>query len=618
MNLSAQSISLEKVGEQYVLNSGDNFSGQKDYKINKELQKLNFTNGQANLPASLKESKFIYIKEADKNVGKLYNTTGDKLRNIPLWLSLIPPLIAIFLALIIKEVLISLFIGIWSGVFILYGFSLKGFFSSLFTTLDTYVVDALADKDHLSIIVFSMLIGGMVAIVSRNGGMRGIVDSLSKYANSHKNAQLVTWAMGLAIFFDDYANTLVVGNTMRPITDKFKVSREKLAYIVDSTAAPIAAIAFVTTWIGAELGYISDALVQLNIDTTAYSVFLSSLGYSFYPVFTIFFVLFLIVMKKDYGPMYKAERRAIETGAVYETNTNRGEDEVDNALEEFDPVPNAKPRWYNALIPVAVVVIGTIIGLLYTGWDTELWNSGKGFLGRMSDIIGNSNSYAALLWSSISAVIAAIALTLGGRIMSVGDTMETLADGFKTMLPAILILVLAWALGQVTKDLYTADFLTGLLDGFLAPKWIPAVTFIMAAMIAFSTGSSWSTMAILYPLMLPATWNIAASAGLPPEMIMPIFHSVTACVLAGSVLGDHCSPISDTTILSSLASSCNHLDHVKTQLPYAATVGGVSILMTVLSMFIPLPGVTKIIWFILGLAVLWAVVKFVGKKTMAE
>ncbi len=596
-------------------------NGPHEIKINGEVQAFNFSQGISNNSAEklLKSDdgtkSFFYAQPKDRPgiLNRVHSKDGKlSFSKIPLWMSIIPPLVAIILALLLKEVLISLFVGIWAGAFILNGFTFSGIFSSLFTVIEKYIVNALADKDHLSVVIFSMLIGGMVAIISRNGGMKGVVNKLARFANNARNTQFVTWFLGVAIFFDDYANTLIVGNTMRPVTDRFRISREKLAYIVDCTAAPIAAVAFVTTWIGAELGYISGAVEKLGIEESAYSMFLNSLSYSFYPVLTLAFVLFLIFTNKDYGPMHKAESRARIKGELYDQSTDRGEGEVDNSLEELEPVEGIPHLWYNALIPVMVVIIGTIIGLFYTGHNADTWaNPELGLLGKLSEVIGNSNSYAALLWSSISAVIVAIILSVGGRLLTLKGVMETFTDGLKTMLPAILILILAWSLGKITQDLYTADFLTDMLDGFLSPYWIPAVTFILAGLIAFSTGSSWSTMAILYPLILPATWSIANTAGLEITEIMPIFYNVISCVLAGAVFGDHCSPISDTTILSSLASSCNHIDHVRTQMPYALTVGGVSILLCILSMQISLP---SIIWFILGFVLLFGILMLLGKK----
>ncbi len=544
--------------------------------------------------------KFLSFSEAPE--------TGVQKSKIPLWLSILPPLVAIIMALIFKEVLISLFVGIWVGAFILAGSSLRGLGSSFFEVLEKYIINALSDTDHLSVIVFSMLIGGMVSIISKNGGMAGVVEGLSRFAKSAKSSQLVTWFLGIAIFFDDYANTLIVGSTARSLTDRYRVSREKLAYIVDSTAAPVAAVALITTWIGAELGYISDAAAAIGIEESAYSIFLNSLTYSFYPFYALLFILLLVLLKRDYGPMLKAELRAREKGKLFNVSSETDSSELE--LDELEPIKGVPLRAYNAIIPVATVIITTIIGLVYTGYSADDWSAEEGFFTNLSTVIGNSNSYAALLWSSLLGVLVATLLSVGGRIMGLKACMDSMLNGFKTMMPAMVILILAWSLAQVTKDLHTADFLTSLMEGRLQPRLLPMITFIFAGLIAFSTGSSWSTMAILYPLILPATWQVCSSAGLDPDLTMAIFYNVTSCVLAGSVFGDHCSPISDTTILSSLASSCNHLDHVRTQLPYALTVGLVSILMGTLSIYISLP---TIVHFLIGGVLLFGIVMMFGK-----
>lgn len=286
-------------------------SGLGQIKINGSEHKLTFVNGKSAIEEeNLKLNGLNFFKSTTNQhlafVRQDQDTKALSFKNIPLWLSIIPPLLAIIIALVFKEVILALFIGIWSGSFIAGGFSLAslgGLISSFFKVLTTYIVGALADADHLSVILFSLLIGGMVALISKNGGMQGVVNSLSKYARSPRSAQFITWLMGIAIFFDDYANTLIVGNTMRSVTDKFKISREKLAYIVDSTAAPVSAIAFITTWIGAELGYIDDGIAKigLEMDVTPYAIFLSSLKYSFYPILTIIFILIIVHQKKDFA-----------------------------------------------------------------------------------------------------------------------------------------------------------------------------------------------------------------------------------------------------------------------------------------------------------------------------
>ncbi|CAH1001736.1 hypothetical protein LEM8419_02642 [Neolewinella maritima] len=559
------------------------------------------------------------------------NPGPDRLRYVPLWLSILPPLIAIGLALLFKEVIISLFAGIWVGAFIAGGFRFEfflGVIKSLLTTIDTYIINSLNDAGHLSVLVFSLMIGGMVAIISRNGGMAGVVHRMTKYATNPRRGQFVTWLLGVAIFFDDYANTLIVGNTMRSVTDRFRISREKLAYIVDSTAAPVASVAFITTWIGAELGYIGDGIEQVEhfAGTTPYAIFIESLKYSYYPVLTLAFILFLIFQRKDYGPMWRAEDRARTTGQVKAISANEA---AVSEQEDLDPVPGAPLRARNAAIPVAVVILMTIIGLLNTGLESlagnmdvpmstndwgAVWGALDGnFFGKLGLTIGAADSYVALLWASMSGVLVAIALTVGQRIMNIEQTIGSLTAGFKAMFSAVMILTLAWALALTTEELHTATFLVELLGSALNPYFIQPVIFVLAALVSFSTGSSWSTMAILYPIAIPLTWSVAMFSGWDEPEAAGLLYNVISTVLAASVLGDHCSPISDTTILSSLASDCNHIDHVRTQLPYALTVGSVAMACGFLSTLLGGGWTVCLSLMAGGLVLLFFVVKFVGR-----
>ena len=573
-----------------------------------------------------------------------FKTMGKRPSIIPLWMSILPPLIAIFLALIFKEVIFSLMSGIFIGSAIMgvYAEGFVGIFTGFFKIIDTYLLNALNDSGHLSVILFSLIIGGIVAVISRNGGMQGIVNSISRFANTARNGQLATWALGIAIFFDDYANTLVVGNTMRAVTDKLKVSREKLAYIVDSTAAPVSAIAFVTTWIGAELNYISGGLDNINakgveISDGPYSIFLNSLQYSFYPILTLFFIFYLVYRGKDYGPMLKAERRA-RKGEIINPEANTGDL---TELKDLEPEVGTEPKGYNAVIPVLVIVFGTLLGLLYTGFESvsatlvaehglvidgwsDSWanlglmdGSPEGFGQKIGTIIGEADSYAALLWASLASLFIAMILTMVQQIMGLKKSVETVIKGFKTMMPALMILVLAWALAAVTDEMHTAEYLTQIMGSHIPPWVVPALTFVLSAFVAFSTGSSWSTMALVYPLVLPAVWGLCQS----PEYAythgdsMLIFYNTVSAVLAGSVLGDHCSPISDTTILSSLASGCNHIDHVRTQIPYALTVGAIAVLCGTIPSAL---GMNPLIGMAVGIGAVILVIELLGKKVKSK
>jgi len=622
-------------------------TNQASLMINGEPIAFDLVDGRGAWQRTFDEQGELLLLKNRANQYKLYHVAktnrGLRLRHIPMWLTIVPPLIAIMLALIFREVIVSLFVGVWAGAFIAGGMRVESFYYfalSFLGVVEKYVIAALNDGGHLAIIIFSMLIGGMVAIISRNGGMAGVVQSLSRYARSPKSAQAITWLLGVAIFFDDYANTLIVGNTMRSVTDRFRISREKLAYIVDSTAAPVAAVAFITTWIGAELGYIDDGISTLqnyNGPTTPYALFIGSLKYSFYPILTLIFILFIIFTGRDFGKMYKAEERSRKLGHVSRKSIT---EEIINDTEDLNPVKNAPFNWWNAVIPVSAVILVTIYGLIDTGidityaelvdqgitldgsgWSTVWANIGAvldgespGFFRKIGKLIGNADSYTALLWASLTGVFLAILLTIAGKIMRLEDTITTMITGFKTMLPALLILTLAWSLAATTEELHTATYLTGAIKESINPYFMPMIIFVLSASIAFSTGSSWSTMAILYPIAIPTTWAVCQAQGFDPEISYQLLLNVIAVVLAASVLGDHCSPISDTTILSSLASGCNHIDHVRTQLPYALTVGSFAFINSGLSTFLGSGALVSFILLLVSLILLYLIVIRVGKK----
>ena len=565
--------------------------------INDSLYVLQFVNGRANFEYKFNKKEIFTIEIDDFVYTKAVNP-------IPLWMSILPPLLAILMALVFREVYSALFFGLLVGTTIIYYFQgtffVSAIFQGLFAIVDTYLIKSLSNSGHLSIIIFSMLIGGMVNLITVNGGMKGVVQKLSKYANSPKSGQIITWFLGILIFFDDYANTLVVGNTMRPVTDRLRISREKLAYIVDSTAAPVASLALITTWIGVELSYIQDGIDKIGLSESAYSVFINSLDTRFYLIFTLIFILIIIFKNRDFGPMLKAEQNARKNGLS--TDSKR----LSSQNNEIKVSNKIKARWYNAVIPVLVIIFGTIISLIYTGRKVA------GPEADLMEIIAAADSYKALLWSSILGALSAIILSVSQKILKLRIAVESLVNGFRTMLPAIIILVLAWSLALITEELHTSDFIAYCLSYIdISPFLLPAITFIFSALIAFSTGSSWGTMAILYPMILPAGWALSIEYGLDHDQSIAIFYNIVSSILAGSVFGDHCSPISDTTILSSLASSCNHIEHVRTQLPYALTVGFVSVFIgTIPSAY----GVSSWIVFPIGIIVMYIIIRVFGKK----
>jgi Na+/H+ antiporter NhaC len=524
---------------------------------------------------------------------------------LPGWVSIMPALFAILIALVFRQVIPAIFSGVWLGAWLSYGFSWAGFWHGLLDSVQVYVLSALSDTGHLSVLIFSLMIGGLIGIVSANGGTVGIVERIVGFANSPRRGQVTAGFLGLAIFFDDYANTLVVGNTMRPVTDRLRISREKLAYIVDSTAAPVAALALVTTWIGYEVGLIDAAVRSIEgYDEAAYSVFLSSVFYSFYPILAIVFVFGVALMRRDFGPMYRAERRAMEEGLLLRPGAEVG---MSEAEAEAMKAKEGKPRRaINAVIPVGVLVFGTLIGIYVTGVSAS--EPGASF----RDVIGNGDSYKSLVWASLLGVMVAALLSVVQRILTLGEVVEAWYTGLKALMFAAIILVLAWSLSAVNETLHTGAYLASVLGEHLSPHLLPAAVFVLSAITAFATGTSWGVMGIVMPLTVPLAWAIMEINGLTEDPTnMHIFYSSVSAVLAGAVWGDHCSPISDTTILSSMASGCDHVDHVRTQLPYALSVGVVGLLVGTIPV-----GFGLYDWWVglvVGGVVLLAMLRFLGK-----
>jgi Na+/H+ antiporter NhaC len=532
----------------------------------------------------------------------------------PGWLSLLPPLLAIALALLTREVILSLFAGVWLGAVFVAGYNpLVGTAGSL-----DYLVNALIDPDHMAIVVFSLLLGGLVGVMAKSGGTHGVVEILERLATTRTRGQFITWISAVFIFFDDYANTLIRGNALRPMTDRLQISREKLAYIVDSTAAPLAVSAVITTWIGFQITQVRDALGTIAGQTAdpelaaqlqagsdnAFLIVLHSIPYLFYPILALFFVLMIIVMRRDFGPMYHAERRAysgeglIRPGAV---------PAADPTAENLSPPEDKPHRWYNAVVPV-LVVVGVAMAAL---WGTGAAGLEPGEQRTLVNVIGEANPFAALLWASFAGCAVAIAMVVFQGILSVQNALQAWVGGMQSMLMAVLILALAWGLGGVTGDLGTGPYLASLLQDTLPLAILPGLVFVVAALTAFSTGTSWGTMAILFPVVIPLAVAMGAGVGFAGGEHYPILLGTVSSVMAGAVFGDHSSPISDTTVLSSMASACDLVDHVRTQLPYALVVAVVA--MFVGELPAAMEWIHPLVAMGVGLAILWGVLKIWGK-----
>jgi Na+/H+ antiporter NhaC len=514
--------------------------------------------------------------------------------------SLLPPLLAITLALIVREVIASLIAGVWLGTTMLADGNLAAGYLRL---VDTSIRGALTDSDHVSIIVFSMLLGGMVGVMSRSGGTYGVVEALEGLVTNRRRAQLATWAMGVLIFFDDYSNTLIVGNSMRPVTDRHRISREKLAYLVDSTAAPVACVAVFSSWIGYQVSLVGDALTSVGSDLNPISVFIRSIPFAFYPLFALTLTFVVAASRRDWGPMLSAERRALG-GALTSESAQPLADYEDGGLA---PDPDTPRYWWNAAVPVLLVVVTTVAGLYVSG-SVALGDRGvKG--ASLREVVDASDPFTVLLWASLCGVTAAILLAVVQGVLDLRGALEAMVAGFKSMLAAVVVLVLAWSLGKVCVDLGTADFLVAVVGPAVPAALLPAAVFLVAAGVSFATGTSWGTMAILTPLAVPVVLHNSSST---PAMVA----ATVSAILGGAVFGDHCSPISDTTIMSSMASSCDHVDHVRTQLPYALFGAAIAVLIGYLPTMVL--GVPPWMALVMGLAAIVLAVRFIARPIREE
>ncbi|AQW85414.1 Na+/H+ antiporter [Campylobacter pinnipediorum subsp. caledonicus] len=529
--------------------------------------------------------------------------------------TLLPPLIAIVLAFITKDVILSLFIGVFSGTFLINIINENIFLALIkgFSDIVARIVASMADSWNAGIMLQVLCIGGVVALVTKMGGTKALALWLSKKAKTGISAQISTWFMGILIFFDDYANALIVGPIMRPITDKFKVSREKLAFIIDATAAPIAGIAIISTWVGLEISLIKDGYNLIGVkEINSYGVFIETIPYRFYNIFMLFFIICTAFMAREYGPMLTAERRA-RNGEIHYGKININDVE-DKTLEAKDGI---KLQSSNAIVPIMVLIIGAFVSFYFSGLgalEGEVLKSAQEnpfSFNTFRETFGAADASVALFQSALFASIVAIFMGVWRKIFGVKEAIETWVKGWKTMIITIVILLLAWSLSSTIKELGTSKYLVELLSD-TTPKFIlPTAIFILGSFISFSTGTSYGTMGILMPLAIPLANAVGISSGLEGQELYSYTIISISAVLTGAIFGDHCSPISDTTILSSMGAGCSHIDHVSTQIVYAVSVGIIAIVIG----YIPVAlGISVWVSLVLGLIATWSLVRFVGKK----
>ncbi|REJ66923.1 MAG: Na+/H+ antiporter NhaC family protein [Planctomycetota bacterium] len=511
--------------------------------------------------------------------------------------SLVPPLLAVGLAILTRRVVLSLLLAVVSGCAIL---AFVGQEVGILPTLFRFLWNALPGNfDRLLVMSFSLFMGAMIGVVHKSGGMRGLVELLQPLAKDRRRGQLTGWLLGMIIFFDDYANTLLIGQTMRSVTDRLRISREKLAYIVDSTAAPIAGVSLLSTWVATEINLIDEnyRLAYTATDFDSVTVFLLTVPTRFYPIWAFLFVMLVAASRRDFGPMLEAERRAVggDVGSA---------DAAIEASPALTPAAGTKGRWYLAVVPI-VVMIGVVVGTI------TLW--------------GSDSIYYALLYGSGSGYFTALVMVLPTQLVNLRDAAAASLSGARVMLLALSILWLAWALSDLTKKpidtelkqepatarLATAEYISAQMDRVDVPAgWMPTAIFLLAAVISFCTGTSWGTMYILMPLAIQVTHQVLGGANGSVSPHDPIMLASVGSVLGGSIFGDHCSPLSDTTILSSRSSGCHHMAHVYTQLPYALLVGLVSIVFGTLPAAY---GVSAWLLLPVGLIVLWLALRLLGR-----
>ncbi|AOR22287.1 Na+/H+ antiporter NhaC family protein [Clostridium taeniosporum] len=525
------------------------------------------------------------------------------------WFTILPPLVAIILAFITKDVVISLFIGILSGSFLLNLSGGNPFYALIQAFLDFVqrALNSLADPWNAGIVLQVMAIGGVISLVSRMGGARAIAEALAKKAKSPVSTQIITWLLGIFVFFDDYANSLIVGPIMKPVADKMKISRQRLAFIIDATAAPVAGIAIISTWIGLELGLIRDGFASLGQQVDAFGVFLSTIPYRFYNILILVFVVASSLMLRDFGPMRKAEIKARQGESFNK------EVALDKEMEdEIKVKEGVKLSIWNAIIPIGALIISALASFYYSGYTTIMGGEDQTLINIMStspasfaairEAFAASDAAVALFQSALFASIVAILMAVSKKIFTLSEAIDNWIHGMKGLIITGVILILAWSLGSVIKELGTAAFLVSKLSSTVPGFLLPSIIFVLGAVISFATGTAYGTMGILMPLAIPLSYSIS------PEMGYVVMSA--SAVLTGAIFGDHCSPISDTTIMSSMGAGCDHIEHVKTQLPYSLSVAAITILFGYIPVGLGLP-----IWIVLPIAILAIIglVYFVGK-----
>jgi len=507
----------------------------------------------------------------------------------PPWYGIVPPLLAVTLALLTNRMRLSLAAAVVAGGFLAAANDPAGPFfwlvvgagrAELFVCQTVFdPVDCTFNVDQIGILVFVVLIMAMISVVLVAGGLQGVARWLEKFARTARSTQLATVALGLVIFIDDYANTMIVGTTMRPVTDRQRISREKLAFLVDATAAPIAGIAILSTWIGYEVGLLSDTARSLGMDETGYEIFFDAIGFRFYCILMIAFVVLNAWSGRDFGPMAAAQRRARTEGKPLPDGAKAM---TSDAFAAAQPHAGARIRALVAVAPMLAVLLVFLGGLWLTGRPDADPRSVFRF-SAWREALGKADSILLLVYASSAGLLLAMAAARCIARVPFRPIAWAVVNGAKGSLLPVTVLVLAWSLKGTCEELQTGKFLAGAVEGTLQPWMLPVLIFFIAGLTSFATGTSWGTMAVLIPTAVPVAFHLDG------EVYGPLTVISVAAILDGAIFGDHCSPVSDTTIMSSTASSCDHLAHVRTQIPYSLLVAGLAVVLGYLPAAFGLP-----------------------------
>ncbi len=526
-------------------------------------------------------------EDFDKNLDKALAAKRNDVKPFATIWSLLPPVIAIILALITKEVYSSLFIGILSGALLYANFNFATTIEHLF--VDGFI-SSVADSYNIGIIIFLIVLGAIVSLMNKSGGSAAFGRWATTHIKSRVGAQISTVFLGILIFVDDYFNCLTVGSVMRPVTDKFNISRSKLAYIIDATAAPVCIIAPISSWAAAVAGFVSEEQIG------GLELFIRAIPYNFYALLTLVMMFALAFMKFDFGPMKKHEENAANGDIFSEKGRERLE-----TVEENDT--NKKGIVWDLVAPVIVLIAACILGLIHSG---GFFTPDSGAYLDFINSFSGADASVGLVYGSFAGLIFAIIYFLCRRVLTFKECMDSIPEGFKAMVPAILILACAWTLKTMTDSLgakiLIAEFVRTSASSFI--PLLPAIVFIIACGLSFATGTSWGTFGILIPIVL------AVFGGSIDNQISII--AISAC-MAGAVCGDHCSPISDTTIMASAGAQCNHINHVSTQLPYAVTIAIISFAMYLLAGFVNSWAIVLPIGIVVTIATLFVIKKLTQK-----